>query len=298
MINKESLNRLASIAPKVKTPVNYYAGTPPMLEEMPMNILMFHRALHQFNKGAKHHRFLLVLNCKGDGEVLIDDKRFSLKTGSGVLIFPFQHHLFMQYENEISWLKISFELNRYDFLENKRDQIFTLNEDVISLAIQMVNAYDLDNFKKPYDVRKLSCLLGVLLNEVVHQCVSLVHSYQQDVDSQRVLVANHFLDHVVYYVYKNLSSLKRINEIAKHFHCSESHLRALFKQQTKMSLWSYVQNLRIHKVQEYLGSSELSLKEIAEKCGYSSVYVFSNAFKKEMGVSPLQFRQNLKRKKL
>ena len=41
----------------------------------------------------------------------------------------------------------------------------------------------------------------------------------------------------------------------------------------------------------YLKNSNLSLKEISEKCGYANQYYFSTSFKKWKGISPSSFRE-------
>jgi AraC-like DNA-binding protein len=42
-----------------------------------------------------------------------------------------------------------------------------------------------------------------------------------------------------------------------------------------------------------LQGSELKVAEIAKRCGFSTVEYFSAAFKKEVGVSPSEFRRPL-----
>ena len=41
----------------------------------------------------------------------------------------------------------------------------------------------------------------------------------------------------------------------------------------------------------YLASTNLSLKEISAKCGYTNQYYFSNSFKKKLGISPSVYRE-------
>ena len=61
----------------------------------------------------------------------------------------------------------------------------------------------------------------------------------------------------------------------------------------------YLQSVRIRKAKELLTLNIYSIGEIAEMVGYSSVYYFSKAFKKETGVPPSEFlRQSLSEQNL
>ena len=52
---------------------------------------------------------------------------------------------------------------------------------------------------------------------------------------------------------------------------------------------------RLDMAQQLLIYSQLSVGEIAEKCGFQSIYYFSKYFKKRCGVSPGKFAQLQKR---
>ena len=68
-------------------------------------------------------------------------------------------------------------------------------------------------------------------------------------------------------------------------------------QHTKMTLGNdqYVASeakfQKLEKAKELIFSGKYSLTEIAEKLGYSSIYAFSKAFKKQYGNPPSSFKQ-------
>lgn len=49
--------------------------------------------------------------------------------------------------------------------------------------------------------------------------------------------------------------------------------------------------MRIRRAVELLADGELKMYEIAERVGYSSQHYFSSAFKKVLGVSPMEYRR-------
>ena len=69
------------------------------------------------------------------------------------------------------------------------------------------------------------------------------------------------------------------------------YLTTLFSSIESMTIEKYAILQRIEKVKELLMYDEMSLSEIADKIGYSSVQHLSQQFKKITGLTPSQFKQ-------
>lgn len=69
------------------------------------------------------------------------------------------------------------------------------------------------------------------------------------------------------------------------------YLTTLFSSIESMTIEKYAILQRIEKVKELLRYDEMSLSEIADKIGYSSVQHLSQQFKKITGLTPSQFKQ-------
>lgn len=70
-----------------------------------------------------------------------------------------------------------------------------------------------------------------------------------------------------------------------------SYLSSLFSQVEGITVEKYIINQKIEKVKELIIYDELSLSEIADKLGYSSVAHLSNQFKKVTGLTPSHFKK-------
>ena len=70
---------------------------------------------------------------------------------------------------------------------------------------------------------------------------------------------------------------------------SEVYLRRIFKKQYGTSPKQYIQDLRIRNAENLLRNEYLSITQIAEMSGFSSVYHFSRSFKKETGYTPTEY---------
>ena len=71
---------------------------------------------------------------------------------------------------------------------------------------------------------------------------------------------------------------------------SPIYFRKLFQKIYKTSPIKYLIKIRINKAKEFLRGDYLSISDIAKLTGFSSVYTFSKAFKKETGISPSEYK--------
>ena len=82
----------------------------------------------------------------------------------------------------------------------------------------------------------------------------------------------------------------RAEEIAAASGVSEVYLRRLFLKETGKSPMAYLQRERIAEAKRRLSRTGESVTAIAALCGYSDVYVFCHAFKRETGKTPTEYR--------
>ena len=73
---------------------------------------------------------------------------------------------------------------------------------------------------------------------------------------------------------------------------SETYFRKLFKEIFGVAPKKYVIRKRIHHAAFLIGAGYYTLGEIAELCGYRDYKHFLTEFKKEMGVSPTQYKHS------
>lgn len=71
---------------------------------------------------------------------------------------------------------------------------------------------------------------------------------------------------------------------------SVPHFCRAFKQTLGCPPHSFIVRRRIDRAKEYLRHSSMALTEIALACGFSSSSHFSNAFRREVGTTPLAYR--------
>ena len=85
-----------------------------------------------------------------------------------------------------------------------------------------------------------------------------------------------------------------IDMLSTKFSINGTNLSKLIKKHGNTTFSEYLQHLRLQKACELLDSTEESATTIASAVGYSSYSSFKRAFIREMGISPVNYRQEQK----
>ncbi|MFD0696124.1 response regulator [Paenibacillus sp. GCM10027628] len=109
------------------------------------------------------------------------------------------------------------------------------------------------------------------------------------------------------YTYKNLVDMAKdytkshyhegditINKVCSHLHISAGYFSSIFKKEAKMTFVNYLNHIRMEAAKELLRTTDMKALEIAEKVGYSDANYFSFSFRKNVGVSPKEYRNSSK----
>ena len=102
------------------------------------------------------------------------------------------------------------------------------------------------------------------------------------------------MDHSVTYFHNNYNKPISIEEHAHRHGMSVSWFIRNFKEYTGTTPAQYILSLRISNAQSLLESTSYNVTEIANIVGYDNPLYFSRLFKKQCGVSPSEFRRQLK----
>jgi len=101
------------------------------------------------------------------------------------------------------------------------------------------------------------------------------------------------LRRILEFITDHLDSNLQLEVLSQEFHCSTSTLNRLFQKHLKKSPVDYIVSRRLERARYLMKRSELSIKEIANQCGYKSESFFSRAFKGRYESSPNEYRKLL-----
>ena len=84
-----------------------------------------------------------------------------------------------------------------------------------------------------------------------------------------------------------------VDHIAAALSLSRKQLRTKVMEITGLTTVAYILQVKLNYARRMIANEELSMTEIASKCGFQNLSHFSKAFKQQFGTSPLQFRKSI-----
>ncbi len=96
------------------------------------------------------------------------------------------------------------------------------------------------------------------------------------------------------YVMENASRPLQAKEVAAAMGISGSHLARIFSGHMRMSFNDYLNQLRIQTAEDLLRSTDRSVTEIMIETGFESQSTFNRAFRKMHGISPREYRSQMR----
>ena len=104
------------------------------------------------------------------------------------------------------------------------------------------------------------------------------------------------IEKAVAYISENISDPNLgISDLSSMCDMSEVHFRRLFAQVYHYAPIRFIIMLRINKAKELLADETLSMANISEQCGFRNQYYFSKTFKAATGITPSEYREDLKK---
>lgn len=114
-----------------------------------------------------------------------------------------------------------------------------------------------------------------------------------EVDKMIVYEPNDLIDRAMDYIYNRDDTIDKalsVKSIAKHLAINEYSFIREFKKKMKQSPYQYLKKMRLGFAVKLLNEG-IPIKEISDKIGYESISSFYKAFKKEYGVTPVDYKK-------
>lgn len=170
-------------------------------------------------------------------------------------------------------------------LFNESGEQITLSESIkvfhmshnksVSMLFQQTIAY---NAIQPFAMKK------ILLLEII--CTLATYAVQKNIP-QRITDALQYLS-------EHIEENPSISNLANLCNVSEVYFRKDFKRCMGMTPVEYRNLLRLDKARSFLEYGEISVQEISDMMGYSTVSHFIKEFRNRYGNSPLQYRNRFR----
>lgn len=99
---------------------------------------------------------------------------------------------------------------------------------------------------------------------------------------------------IIEYVRKNYHKGIGVNEVAKDLHINPSYMSRIFKNEKGITVKHFITHYRMNIAAEKLVTTNLSVQQISEQCGYRDLQAFRKTFKEYFNMSPNQYRNTTK----
>jgi AraC-like DNA-binding protein len=93
----------------------------------------------------------------------------------------------------------------------------------------------------------------------------------------------------------NIMTETKVGFYAEKLCISKQYLSLIVKEKMRVPIGTAISAMRTEIASQMLRDPELSIQQIAEQLSFSDQSSFGKFFKKHTGVSPLKYRQNLKK---
>ena len=254
------------------------------------------------------HNVMEIGICRwGTGEVVLDKKRYPYKKGA-VMVVPqnYPHEIYSTHGEESFWESIYIKpsvflekvykkdarkSNRYaqeaesrPFLKEREEILPLVTE--INLVMDQVRV-------QAYGYRE--CIKGLLF-ALLMEIIKINHmdkekpEYGEKYSPQKEKKLAKALEYMEANYRKNL----RVLDIAQAAYVSETYLRRLFAESCEMSPMQYLNLMRINAACKLMKDTDANINEIAYKVGFENMTTFINNFKKVVGCTPREWKQNNK----
>ncbi len=118
-------------------------------------------------------------------------------------------------------------------------------------------------------------------------CKDEAHSCHLEECSYHITRAKKYLEELP------LGEVITLDQVVDHLGIGKSYFCRLFKKTTGQTFSNYLSTLRITASQSLLQNSNLTILEIAFQCGFSSASYYTTTFKKIVGQTPQEYRNQL-----
>ena len=225
-----------------------------------------------------HYHFEIIMLTKGEMTVTVGANEYFLTPGKAILVFPNQIHSLTSDGNSSHILCVfTPKLVNHYFKSKQRNLPVSNIFEVPPYCMEMLSTLnENDNLSKVKGLLYMLC--GVFDEQATYS------DSRNDEKSQLLykifsFIDNHFQDDC------------SLESLANEMSYSYAYISKYFKQTVGMSYNSYVNYYRISEVCYRLDNTDASILEISDECGFKSLRSMNRNFKKQMEITPQEYRR-------
>ena len=235
--------------------------------------------------GRKDYQLLYI--ATGKGHFYFDGKERILNEGNMILYRPHEPQMYYYHASdkiEVYWVHftgrdVEAVLKKYGLPETENVFYTGTSPDYQCIYREMIQELQLcrANYEELLSLTLMRFF--IMINRFIDEGKKSGSDIQNEIER-----ATHYFN-------ENYNKPINIDEYAASRHISTCWFIRSFKQILKVTPMQYILSLRMANAQSLLETTEDSISEIAEAVGYDNPLYFSRIFRKNIGVSPSEYRK-------
>lgn len=235
--------------------------------------------------GRKDYQLLYI--ATGKGHFYFDGKERILTEGNMILYRPHEPQMYYYHASdkiEVYWVHftgrdVEAVLKKYGLPETENVFYTGTSPDYQCIYREMIQELQLcrANYEELLSLTLMRFF--IMINRFIDEGKKSGSDIQNEIER-----ATHYFN-------ENYNKPINIDEYAASRHISTCWFIRSFKQILKVTPMQYILSLRMANAQSLLETTEDSISEIAEAVGYDNPLYFSRIFRKNIGVSPSEYRK-------
>jgi AraC-like DNA-binding protein len=271
-----------------------------LLIERSNGLLLFRTDLTQESQWRYDNCYKFIYSTKGGMHYQTKRSEFTLFEQQFILFNPHDEHKQITVDNQ----KFLIELNPL-FLNHIATSIHSIHYDIqfasciqkhpqLTHWVQFISEYI--HLEKGNNDHSMDVFLEHSFTQLALILVKFgVGTQTQDINLNTIKMMNSQLHKVILGMKEDYRHQWTLEEMANISQLSKYQFAHLFKEIIGISPYSWLQLYRIIRSQEMLIKTNQSILDIALECGFSSISVYNQLFKRLYGVTPGSFRTNVKK---
>lgn len=227
-------------------------------------------------------RYVIEYVISGEGVVESDNRIFNVKAGDVyILEANTKQHYYADKKNPFKKYWVNFKSDSFGNLLSlfKLNNIIHFpNTNIEELFLSLFSLEQISGFAADISFSAMNIIFQMLM-VIKENLTASDKNVPEIIKKARIL-----LD-------ESLDDKLTINDICKTLYISKPSLIENFKKYYGMTPNSYKSKKKIKLACMYLKNSNLNINAVSSSLGYNDTYTFSHWFKKEKGISPLNYRK-------
>ncbi|MBQ2544658.1 MAG: helix-turn-helix transcriptional regulator, partial [Clostridia bacterium] len=254
-------------------------------ENYPVYYFEYTQRTFNHKKMHYHNGFEIGVCLEGEGIFLVKNKVYPFRKGCVTFISSSQPHI-AQSPNEFP--------SRWKYLTIDWEKLFGQKEIQVNRNViwneEMARLVEIIYAEAERHDESSVAVITHLLNALILKFLRCEGEAELD-EAPAAKVIDPKIYASIKYILNHYGERLSVKDLAAESNYSVNYFRKLFTEQTGVTPLNYITNIRLRMAAILLRSSDRTIVDVAEACGFNSLSSFNRCFRDQYGTTPAQWRK-------